>query len=730
MAARASGPPGGAQVITTFNGGNVVSTQVPSLNFDGQNAGDLIKTITGVQPNMVSGVTMDNTYIGHQQYRYLPYPVNNRTITWQFTTPQWCHVRDIQMCLQLIFRLPPKGSFTQNNDMGVNFTKQKILNGQYHITNGGLLSIFQNTRIKLGAQVDIYTAFEKTKSAFHLLNCYLRGKWDQKDVFALIDRWDAWYPTVGSKFLNPNRIVTSKDSIPYSSIFTEKDIPCRQSDSPWERLLSRVLAEKGLMSIPLGGTANDFIQTASTAQTQIIENVAFKFPSLHSLFQGNYMLPPGLQFIIEIDLPMYSNFDPNVFESEPAAAKWATIGYIMAERADAKTFPAITSPTPSTTTGGYYDDLQFREITYYNGGTNICVAVNQTSIWNSVVMNCVNMKPEIARSLQDERIKRPLVYNYNQMVATTVGDYMVGQHVYNFTLPPNQAIPTQFIFGWVNLQAYAGPYNSPVSGAGTYRMPSGDVVVDGTGAFTSIQYPWTQLPDRGLNNAALGAQETQIRGPSIQNYSGQLQFNGSSLTPLPVPIKRMIVRRGGFQEVFMYGTYYDNMGNNLSGFIASDTTEAVLKNSCSITGYKNLTPDPSQRYFEHLEEFQWDRKSLNGLGPLERRMKYCYTPAYLADGRWSVIQLNPCKNDTGQYSSDQNAYTVDVSIELDLDQPNIERYTGLNAQSKLVCIRVLPAQLSHALDGTVRIYTWPNLLISPNAVVSGNPPPAGPGGSV
>ena len=40
MAARASGPPGGAQVITTFNGGNVVSTQVPSLNFDGQNAGD------------------------------------------------------------------------------------------------------------------------------------------------------------------------------------------------------------------------------------------------------------------------------------------------------------------------------------------------------------------------------------------------------------------------------------------------------------------------------------------------------------------------------------------------------------------------------------------------------------------------------------------------------------------------------------------------------------------
>ena len=68
MAARASGPPGGAQVITTFNGGNVVSTQVPSLNFDGQNAGDLIKTITGIQPNMVSGVTLDNTFVGHQQY--------------------------------------------------------------------------------------------------------------------------------------------------------------------------------------------------------------------------------------------------------------------------------------------------------------------------------------------------------------------------------------------------------------------------------------------------------------------------------------------------------------------------------------------------------------------------------------------------------------------------------------------------------------------------------------
>jgi hypothetical protein len=60
-------------------------------------------------------------------------------------------------------------------------------------------------RIKLGAQVDILTAFEKTKPAYHILNTWLRGKWDQRDVFALIDRWDAWYGCNAANHLNVTR---------------------------------------------------------------------------------------------------------------------------------------------------------------------------------------------------------------------------------------------------------------------------------------------------------------------------------------------------------------------------------------------------------------------------------------------------------------------------------------------------------------------------------------------
>jgi hypothetical protein len=197
----------------------------------------------------------------------------------------------------------------------------------------------------------------------------------------------------------------------------------------------------------------------------------------------------------------------------------------------------------------------------------------------------------------------------------------------------------------------------------------------------------------------------------------------------------MIVRRGGFQEVYQYGTYYDGVGVNKYGFnsqlgneAAPDT--ALIQNAVTMFGVKNLTPDPSQKYFDHLEEYQFDRKSLNGLGPIERKTKFSYTPMWFTEGKWNVFQLNPCKHDTGQYSSDQNAYTVDVQLELDLDIPLVEQYMGLTANSKLVCVRIMPAQLSYAIDGTVRIYTWPNLLISPNAVVSGNPPPAGPGGSI
>jgi hypothetical protein len=710
MASRASGPPGGAQVITTFNGGNVVSTQVPSLNFDGQNAGDLIKTITGIQPNMVNGVTMDNTYVGHQQYRYLPYPVNNRTMTFQYTTPNWCHVRDMALNLQLVIRACGPQGRTAMSITGNEFTRQKIYGGLYHITNGGLLSIFQNMRIKLGAQVDIFTAFEKTKSAYHILNTWLRGKWDQKDVFSLIDRWDAWYPSGLTLSINPRLgAVQAALSLTINAAYwgTSMNTVAPQSDmGTWERRLSKVLADRGLQAqskVDLGISDNRFVE--------LIENVSFSFDKLHSLFQQNIMLPPGLQFIIEVDLPMYSNFVPGQQENIPAGfAQWANIGFIT---------PSYQDTLWQTTA---LDDTVFQPNTYYTGCSPILVSVNQTSVFNSITMNCVNMKPEIARSLQDARIKSPLVYNYSQMVATTVGSYFEGQSVYNFTLPPNQAIPTQFIFAWVNPTMYLGPDNTGIFPGQAAGGTNPNAPQLGTYNLNTAEQPPTT-----------GYGPYQFDGPNVFNQMATNQFLGSSLTPLPVAYKRMIVRRGGFQEVYQYGTYYDGLGANSLAFTVTPPTGSnpmIIANSVTMFGAKNITPDSSQKYFDHLEEYQWDRKSVNGLGPIERRLKYSYTQAYLSEGKWMAFQLNPCKNDVGQYSSDQNAYSVDVQLEMDWELLNSVRWSGLNANSKLVCIRVLPAQLSYAIDGTVRIYTWPNLLISPNAVVSGNPPPAGPGGSI
>jgi len=722
MAARAGGPPGGAQVITTFNGGNVVSTQVPSLNFDGENAGDLIKTITGVQPNMVNGVTLDNTFIGHQQYRYLPYPVNSRTITFQFTTPNWCHVRDMALNLQLIFRTGSNSSRTQVGQGPIDMTKKKIYHGMYHTTNGGILSMFQNMRIKLGAQVDIFTAFEKTKSAYHILNTWLRGKWDQMTVFALIDRWDAWYPSGITKGWNPNiDVVTGTNKYTAAGLagqfdFLQEIPPYMQSDAVFERKLSRTLAEKGLLRTNVELDPANPVYGLGTILIQAVENVSIPFTALHSLFQQNIMLPPGLQFIIEAEVPMYTNFDIGAqAELEPANALWANIGFIL-------------PPYSDNVWGTNLNDIDFQTQTQWAGCNPILVAVNQSSIFNSITMNCVNMKPEVARSLQDERIKRPLVYNYSQMIATTVGSYFPGQSVYNFTLPPNQAIPTQFIFGWVNPTMFLSETNAGTMPGNpdttTWTTPAQGAPAYGNGLFN-------------LNNAAITTSTQGMYypdGPGPFDNNVNRNFLGSSFTPLPVNYKRMIVRRGGFQEIFQYGTYYDGIGANQMGIMRNTGTVAsnnvCYQNTCTMLGVKNLTPDSTQKYFDHLEEYQWDRKSTNGLGPIERRLKYSYTSEWLTEGKWCAFQVNPCKNDLGQYSSDQNAYSVDIQLEMDWDMPLSVRWSGLNSNSKLVCIRVMPAQLSYAIDGTVRIYVWPNLLISPNAVVSGNPPPAGPGGSV
>jgi hypothetical protein len=428
------------------------------------------------------------------------------------------------------------------------------------------------------------------------------------------------------------------------------------------------------------------------------------------------MLPPGTQIIMEIDLPMYTDFDFSVVTMSPANALWANIGWV-APPCDCNGNGLAINPNT--------DDLTFQTAQYWDTQNSILCAVNQTSVWNSIVMNCVNLKPEIARSLQDERIKRPLVYNYHQQIATTVGSWYDGQSVYNFTLPPNQAIPTQFLFGWINtsIQAYKTGETYPGSGFATLGPNSKLATSTVTNSNLVLTNAFAKDGPNAFQNFSAG---------TVSTFDGF--FYGSSLTPLPVQYKRAIVRRGGFQEIYQYGNYYDGNGIYKYGVTTTastpGTTVALIQNAISLFGVKNLSPDPSQNYFDHLEEYQFDRKSVNGLGPIERKMKYSYTPQWLTEGKWSVFQLNPCKHDTGQYSSDQNAYTVDVQLEVDLDLPNFSKWMGLSNNSKLVCVRIMPAQLSYAIDGTVRIYTWPNLLISPNAVVSGNPPPAGPGGSV
>jgi len=730
---------GGAQVISTVNGGNVVSTEVPTLDFGGNDVGDLIRTITNVQPNMVSGVTLDNTFVGHKQFRFLPTQANENQMMWQFSTPNWCHVRDIAINLASIFRLGGvAGNRSQTKIGPITQTRDKVYNGLYHMTNGGILGVFKNMSIKMGGQTDIFTAFEKNKSARHILNSWLRGKWDQFTIFSLIDRWDAWYPSGLTRGLNGNYQVNIKNANQTNyQYFTNPQTPYQQSDNNYERRLSRVLADRALIA----ENSSDFGVNANRTFTQIIENISFPFHTLHSLFQQNIILPPGIQFIIEFEIPGYVNFSQNyttvdgIVGAAPYVpnAKWYSFGYVM---------PMYEDPMWNDN----FDDLTFQQVTAWpNKSVNYLVSIFWNSVFNSITMNCLDMKPEIARSLQDERIKRPLVYNYSQMVATTVGNFVPGQYVYNFTLPPNQAIPTQFLFAWVNPTMYLGPANSntfPLQPNTSSYAPGSTTI--GRNYTTD---PWNyQAPLEGYNNA-----NTKVfAGTDIDNEFGGFdgpnpfdtninrQFLGTSFTPLPIPYKRMILRRGGFQEIYQYGTYYDGLGNNIYAFQMSEkrTFEPLkpsrqLVNAATLYGPKNITPDSTQKYFDHLEEYQWDKKSTNGLGPLERRMKYSYTQGWLSEGKWCAFQVNPAKQDIGQYPSDQNAYTIDVVLEMDLDSTNnIVNWTGLNAQSMLVCVRVLPAQLSLSADGTCRTYVWPNLLVSPDIVVSANPPPAGPGGAV
>jgi hypothetical protein len=695
---------------TTYNQGNVISEQVPRLSES--NLGMLVDNIQGVDANMTSGVILDNTYNSHQGYRFIPSTISKNSIMFQFTLPNWCYSRDVSLNLQYIFRLGGESDYTPG--VGLNAsqvwyhdpiwsTAQLITDGGYHITNGGLLSIFRNMKIKLGNQVDIMTAFEKTKCGFHILNTWLRGKWDQKNTFALIDRWDAWYP------YNSARTFTSQQSVsnnPFNIYYSKNTNPIdAQSDCIFERHLSRILAQKGLLrendNDPVNKTRN-----GPDRFNEFVENVSISLDKLHSVFQQNILLPPGLQFILEFECPIYNNYN---FEatSFPKDALWGQIGHVQCIYDNNMVYP---NPTP--------DDLQFRKIEEFTNQLLILTSINATSTFNSIHANCVNMKTEIGRALQDKRIEKPLIYNYNQMVATKVGNYFAGQTVYNFSLPPNQNIASQLLFAWVNpiavtslTTAYIGTPNKPLS---SYQ-------------FGNYEMQFVSAPPGNIGPYAFD-------GPATDAYAmglNQVPHAASSLTPLPVPFKRIIISRGGFREVTIYGTYYD--GFEGTGFSTSSgvVNTRQLQNACVLYRAQNLTPSSTQHYYDHLEEYQWRKINLNGERG-ERRMRFSGADGkQFANGKWMCVQMNPSYTDLGQYSGDQANYTLDITVELDMSITTSEQRSFLvDNLTEFVCVRVLPAQLSIAIDGTVKQYVWPNLLVDPNAVVSQNAPSAGPGGSV
>jgi hypothetical protein len=102
-----------------------------------------------------------------------------------------------------------------------------------------------------------------------------------------------------------------------------------------------------------------------------------------------------------------------------------------------------------------------------------------------------------------------------------------------------------------------------------------------------------------------------------------------------------------------------------------------------------------------------------------------------ANGKWLCVQMNPCYTDLGQFSADTANYTLDITVELDMTITDSAARSFLVDQlTEFVCVRVLPAQISIAIDGTVRQYVWPNLLTSDGTVVAQNAPPAAAGGSI
>lgn len=723
-----------SQNISTFNSLPIVSTQVPSLE---QVSGGLVDKQIEFNPNMVSGVTLDSTFVSSQQFRYLP-TVSANVFTCQFTTPNWVHPRSLALNLQYIFRLggdsdeldqinyPPFGSQNWQYDP-VTSTGYRIKQGGYHITNGGLLSIFRNMKIKLGAQVDIMTAFEKTKCGFHILNTWLRGKWDQKNVFALIDRWDAWYGyawanyTAGTQNYNGiEQPITGMGCNSFTPFAPYTNIPQQQSDCPYERWLSRVLADKGLCreTDNVIGVNPTILGAPNTDRwNEALENVTISFDKLHAMFQQNIYLPPGLQIILEFEMPIYKNFQPGVVVRYPDAT-WSCIGYICE--------PMWQNSRLMNT-----DDINFQPVTAWKDNLVILTSINPTCIFNCITLNCVNLRPEIARSLQEARISNPLIYNYKQMVSNILGRYFPGQPNYDFVMPPDQCVPSQFYIAWIKRQAgscYVMQLGSDLPLVSRFAFE---------GEMVNPTSSWGKGPSDIGGFYALNAWDGPA--PMVTQMIDNNVCPYTSYTPLPVVYKRIIVQRGGYQEFFLYGTYYDDIKNTL-GFASIDpqtNNTRGIQNAVRTTGVHNLTADSSQEFMDRIGEYEYQKSSLNGLSETERLCKFSYTPKWYTEGRWQLIQLNPMKQDLGKFPVDTSRYTLNIKIELDLSVAGSESNMLLHDPSaqdfgiaEFVVVRVLPAQISIAIDGTIRQYVWPNLLVNPNEALSVHPPPASAGGSI
>jgi len=439
------------------------------------------------------------------------------------------------------------------------------------------------------------------------------------------------------------------------------------NDHAHNKLLSKVIAQKKVQFSE--DNARDYAN-------DIIENISIPLAYFHSVFQQDRIIPPGVQFILDFKLPMYMNYAGAV----AGAGRQAANAYFH---------PIICCPNVVCTAA---KDANAQALSYYftddymsytnnpNGIAGldqtqfIGVAVNYGSAINCVSMNCRTVAPSIMKAVTEQRIQTPMVWNYTCYQKSGVGNFVIGQANYTFNLPPNQVVPQEFNFYWETLQGHV-----------------------------------TKIPANGVNGTAWGAAQWTAAFP---------------YTPLPVRYKRITVLRGGYQEIFLYNTYFNSLTAAGVSQLAGSRTDMRL------LGVYNLSQETTHMYFDRLKDLSWNRLNLTG----RTEFKYLYSYDTLGCyGRHMTFQMNPMSMDRGIYSQDQNPYNVSVTFEFDFSV--LEQMTqGLAARdatngpiksmAQFVCVRAIPAQMSITFDNTVKQFMWPNLLINNQMPISGTGPPA------